>query len=159
LARAVLQGKTCLFLKQVSCASPVGYVDLFLLEKWVKARIPSRAMARYGNPLDDNYSYGDEDLDSEFLKGARREQKFKEIEERAIKSSEASLNILRETEEIGIRTAEVSKYQLHTHALSLHAYVDTAKICISFSRAHMVSSQSHEHSSAIFNKFKSLLCD
>lgn len=61
------------------------------------------------NPNNSFFSVEDEDVDDDtFLRNSRQAQKIKEIEDRALRSAQASINILRETEDIGVKTAEVS---------------------------------------------------
>ncbi|XP_034230735.1 synaptosomal-associated protein 29 [Thrips palmi] len=59
------------------------------------------------NPNNSFFSVEDEDVDDDtFLRNSRQAQKLKEIEDRALRSAQASISILRETEDIGVKTAE-----------------------------------------------------
>ncbi|KAJ1520209.1 hypothetical protein ONE63_004419 [Megalurothrips usitatus] len=59
------------------------------------------------NPNNSFFSVEDDDVDDDtFLRNSRQAQKLKEIEDRALRSAQQSVSILRETEEIGVKTAE-----------------------------------------------------
>lgn len=61
------------------------------------------------NPNNSFFAVEDDDVDDDtFLKNSRQAQKLQEIEDRALRSAQASISILRETEDIGVKTAEVS---------------------------------------------------
>ncbi|KAK3921023.1 Synaptosomal-associated protein 29 [Frankliniella fusca] len=59
------------------------------------------------NPNSPFFSVEDDDVDDDtFLRNSRQAQKLREIEDRALRSAQQSVSILRETEEIGVKTAE-----------------------------------------------------
>lgn len=58
------------------------------------------------NPNNSFFAVEDDVDDDTFLRNSRQAQKLKEIEDRALRSAQASISILRETEDIGVKTAE-----------------------------------------------------
>lgn len=59
------------------------------------------------NPNGSFFSVEDDDVDDDtFLRNSRQAQKLREIEDRALRSAQQSISILRETEDIGVKTAE-----------------------------------------------------